>query len=215
MTDPDPHSQPAGLLTAVAERRVPKEEVRFGVILNGGVSLAVWMGGTVLEVDRLTRAARKAEDDLGSEVDPVYDALLALCGATARADVIAGTSAGGINGAALALSQVNDLADIGLLRNIWSDQGRIEALLRQPFKGSPASLLQGDEYFLPSLNLALSRLASPAKIRDPEAAPIDLTITTTVLRGNQSVTVDSLGQRLPQIAARRAVPLAALPGQAL
>ena len=198
MSDPDPEPQPAGLLTAVAEHRVPKEEVRFGVILNGGVSLAVWMGGSVLEVDRLTRAARKAEEGPDGEVDPVYDALLALCGATARADVIAGTSAGGINGAALALSQVNDLADIGLLRNIWSDQGRIEALLRQPFKGSPASLLQGDEYFLPSLNLALGRLASPAKIRDPEAAPIDLTITTTVLRGNQSVTVDSLGQRLPQ-----------------
>ena len=63
------------------------EEVRFAVVLNGGVSLAVWMGGVVLELDRLTRASDG------------YRNLLRLVGATARADVISGTSAGGINGA--------------------------------------------------------------------------------------------------------------------
>ena len=28
--------------------KVPFEQLRFAVVLNGGVSLAVWMGGTVV-----------------------------------------------------------------------------------------------------------------------------------------------------------------------
>lgn len=168
---------------------VPTEEIRFGVILNGGVSLAVWMGGAVLELDHLT----KAEDH-----DSVYGRILRVAGCRARADVISGTSAGGINGAALALAQVNRLAPLASLRDIWVDQGQIEALLRRPFRGSPTSLLQGDEFFLPALNATMSRLAEPALTVPVANAPIDLSITTTVLRGNQTVTVDSMGQRLPQ-----------------
>src|SRR5688500_6948949 len=56
---------------------MPREEIRFAVVLNGGVSLAVWMGGVVLELDRLTRS------------DGLYQDLLELVGCTARADVIA------------------------------------------------------------------------------------------------------------------------------
>ena len=47
---------PGGLLSHLASHPVPAEEVRFAVVLNGGVSLAVWMGGVVLELDRLTKA---------------------------------------------------------------------------------------------------------------------------------------------------------------
>lgn len=193
----------SGLLAHVdsAAAPFPREEIRFAVILNGGVSLAVWMGGAVLELDRLTKAGGQPDpaDPAPRGAAKVYAALLALAGSTARADVIAGTSAGGINGAALALSQVNPEAPLGLLRDIWVDQGRIEGLLRQPFRGSPSSLLQGDEFFLPQLNNALGILARPSgEWRPPEAAPIDLSITTTVLNGNQRITVDSMGQQLPQ-----------------
>jgi predicted acylesterase/phospholipase RssA len=79
------------------------EEVRFAVVLNGGVSLAIWMGGVAREIDRLTRA-RPGD---GS----VYGEVLALVQARARADVIAGTSAGGINGAFLALGQAYENAE--------------------------------------------------------------------------------------------------------
>src|SRR5680860_1159931 len=179
-------AESGGLASHQKTSSVPREEIRFGVILNGGVSLAVWMGGAVLELDRLTRNSS------------VYAHLLSLAGCTARADVIAGTSAGGINGAALALSQVNPSAEIASLRDVWVEQGRIESLLRQPFRGAPTSLLRGDEFFLPKLNDALTALAVPSLVRKAEEAPIDLSITTTVLRGNQSVTIDSMGQRLPQ-----------------
>lgn len=170
--------------------RVPPEEVRFGVVLNGGVSLAVWMGGVALELDRLVKAP-------GHHDEP-YATLLRLTGCTARVDVISGTSAGGVNGAALALAQVNRRADVAALRDVWVEQGRIEALLRQPFRGAPSSLLKGDEHFLPQLNAALSRLAVPTDVVPAKNAPIDLTMMTTVLHGNQEVTVDALGQRLPQ-----------------
>lgn len=185
-----PIDPPAGLLDHPGATRVPSEEVRFAVVLNGGVSLAVWMGGVVLELDRLTKAARTGSG--------AYAVLKQLTGCHARADVITGTSAGGINGAALALTQVNRRCDPALLRDLWIDQGRLETLLRPPFQGQPTSLLRGDEYFLPKLNAALRLLAQPRGHWDSEEAPIDLTITTTVIRGNQSVSVDSMGQRLPQ-----------------
>ena len=94
-----------------------------------------------------------------------------LTGCTARVDVISGTSAGGVNGAALALAQVNRRADIAALRDVWVEQGRIEALLRQPFRGAPSSLLKGDEHFLPQLNAALAGLAVPTDTGAGQARP--------------------------------------------
>ncbi|WP_188316906.1 patatin-like protein [Solihabitans fulvus] len=166
--------------------RVPPEEIRFAVVLNGGVSLAVWMGGVVLELDRLTRAAS------------CYQHLLDMVGCVARADVISGTSAGGINGAALAMSQVNANADLRSLRDLWSEQGRMEELLRTPFRGAPVSLLRGDEFFLPRLEEMLERLTVGFDPYPAEERPIDLRITTTLLHGYPRAEVDSLGQPLRQ-----------------
>jgi patatin-related protein len=188
-----PVPTPASGLRAAPLDLVPAEELRLAVVLNGGVSLAVWMGGSVLEIDRLAHAHRQGNG--------IYATMLALAGCRARVDVITGTSAGGINGAALALSQVNEDADLSILREVWAEQGRFEALLRSPVKGSPASLFKGDEHFLPELHAALARLArttDPRRLASPESAPLDLTIMTTVLRGTETVTVDALGQRLPQ-----------------
>ncbi|MER7243452.1 patatin-like protein [Kribbella sp. NPDC000426] len=163
------------------------EEIRFAVVMNGGVSLAVWMGGVVREIDRLTHGKGP------------YGRLLRLLDVKARADVIAGTSAGGINGAALALGQVNKNADVGLMRDLWSEQGRMDALLQKPFKGSPASLLRGDEYFLPKLYDAMKQLCAGWEATEPADNPIELILTTTLLHGARIVTVDALGQQLPQM----------------
>lgn len=93
------------------------EDLRLAVVLNGGVSLAVWIGGVVREIHRLAssaddtvRWAERSGDDLS-----VYRKLLDLVRATARVDVIAGTSAGGINGALLAFATAWDV-DLGPLR---------------------------------------------------------------------------------------------------
>jgi patatin-related protein len=164
-----------------------EEEIRFAVVLNGGVSLAVWMGGVAHEINELTRGAGP------------YGRLMRCLGVKARADVIAGTSAGGINGAALALGQVNQSADLLVLRDLWAEQGSMENLLQPPFKGKPTSLLRGDAYFLPQIHKAMLRLTQPWSATSKSARPIDLTITTTLLNGAYSLTTDSVGQVLPQL----------------
>ncbi|GLZ28659.1 hypothetical protein Lesp02_08490 [Lentzea sp. NBRC 105346] len=165
---------------------VAPEEIRFAVVLNGGVSLAVWMGGVALELDRLTNRAG------------LYEHFLNEVGSVARVDVITGTSAGGINGAALALSQVNEKADLSSLRDLWVEQGAFEQLLRPPFSGQPMSLLQGDEFFLPKLRTAFTALTKDFVPRPASERPIDLRITTTLLNGVPKVTFDDLGQPLVQ-----------------
>lgn len=70
--------------------------------------------------------------------------MLDMVRSRARVDVLSGTSAGGINGAALALAQTNKLARLDMLRDLYcAKDGQIESLLRQPFSGSPSSLLTG------------------------------------------------------------------------
>ena len=176
-------------LTALEERQpaAPTEELRIAVVLNGGVSLAVWMGGVSHELNRLSFA-----DDPG-RASP-YAPLLELTRSTVRIDVIAGSSAGGINGAMLALAESNRSARLSSLRELWSDQGRIESLLRRPFAGQPASLLLGDEYFLPELGRAMTAMNEDFQ---PTQRRIDLTVTTTLLRGVPEKTIDALGQVIP------------------
>ncbi len=172
--------------------QAPLEELRLALVLNGGVSLAVWMGGVTREVDLLVRANRHGEQEQsGGPYAPVLD----LARAWASVDVISGTSAGGINGAALALAQVNANADLGALRDLWAEQGDLDSLLRPPFRGQPNALLRGDEYFLPALTRAMRGLTADFA---PTRADVDLTITTTLLHGSLTVTTDGLGQRLPQ-----------------
>ena len=163
------------------------EEIRLAVVLNGGVSLAVWMGGVAHEINELTR--RKGP----------YGRLMDALNVSARADVIAGTSAGGINGAALSLGQVNKKADLSALRDLWAEQGSMENLLQPPFQGKPTSLLRGDAYFLPQLHDAMTRLTRPWQPTPRDKRPVDLTITTTLLNGAYSLTTDSVGQVLPQL----------------
>ena len=70
---------------------VPPEELRLALVLNGGVSLAVWMGGTVREMDALVRADRS-----GSGLpEGRYAAVLDLARTWASIDVVSGTSAAG------------------------------------------------------------------------------------------------------------------------
>ncbi|WP_309114742.1 patatin-like protein [Saccharothrix sp.] len=159
-----------------------RQEIRFAVILNGGVSSAVWMGGAVLEVDRLSKGHGH------------YWHLLDLVNCSARADVVCGTSAGGINGAALALAQLNDRADLSRLRDVWVDEGHMEEMLRTPFEGEPVSLLKGDDYVLPRLREALNRLTVDATRAETGDRPMDLRITTTLLPGIPYLAQDDLGQ---------------------
>ncbi|MGH2751209.1 MAG: patatin-like protein [Actinomycetota bacterium] len=170
------------------------EEIRFAVVMNGGVSLAVWMGGVTTEINRLTQSAPRAGGN-------AYEGLLDIVRATARADVISGTSAGGINGAFLALAAVYGL-DLSSLRDVWAKNGSFLDLLREPLEKDPPSLLRGDDYFLPRLREAFDEVfpSDPASsYRSPEDVPVDLTITTTLFKGEPARFVDDLGTHLNEI----------------
>ena len=177
---------------------VAVEELRFAGVLNGGVSLAVWMGGVAHELNRLTWSPH--EDEAGVTGVPGADYAHVLRAARTRAivDVLAGTSAGGINGGALALAQLNQDADLSVLRELWSEQGRMMSLLRTPFQGAPNSLLRGDDYFLPELHAAMTGLARegvpPGAGRCGRTGRrVDLLMPTTLLDGWTRETPDAYG----------------------
>jgi patatin-related protein len=160
-------------------------ELRFAVTMNGGVSLAVYMGGVSHELNELTDAKGP------------YRRLLKLLSAQAPTiDVLTGTSAGGINAAALALAQSNEnRTDLSALKRLWIQHGQIGSLLRQPFRKGLSSILQGDDYFLPQIERAFKGLTAEHK---RSARPIDLTITTTLLNPVNEYTVDDLGTGIVQ-----------------
>ena len=75
-------------------RPAPKNaELRLALGMRGGVSLAVWIGGACAEIDELRRAG-------GETDDPAFWAKLLEASNYERVvvDVMAGASAGGLNG---------------------------------------------------------------------------------------------------------------------
>ncbi|WP_449065511.1 patatin-like protein, partial [Planomonospora algeriensis] len=206
-----------------------REDIRIAVVMNGGVSLAVWMGGVTNEINRLAlsspdaggaREARGAQEDRGVQEEhgahgaredrwtggevrgEVYEGLLELMGATARVDVIAGTSAGGINGAALAYAQVYR-ADLRPLGRVWAETGSLVRLLRNPVSPHRPSLLRGDDHLLPELAGAFDRLVPahrrPERYVPPRERPIDLMITGTLMNGEHVPFHDDFGNPITEI----------------
>ena len=103
---------------------------------SGGVSLAIWMGGLTYELDRLLRSSdaerhhrKRPQEEPLAPADTRYAALLSLLKLDVDVDVITGTSAGGINGAALAMARVHG-SRVEPLRKIWEDKGSFTNLLR-------------------------------------------------------------------------------------
>ncbi|MGW2370997.1 patatin-like protein [Kitasatospora sp. NPDC001683] len=173
------------------------QEIRLAVVLNGGVSLAIWMSGVTLELHHLAMARRWQRS--------VYEPLLGLLQADARVDVIAGTSAGGINGAFLALGLARN-RDLRGLRDLWRDHGSLEKLLRSPLDKDPPSLLQGDGYFFPRLEQALDGIldAQPPTSADQGAAdsyghPVELILTGTLWEGRTTSFTDDLGVGITEV----------------
>lgn len=159
-----------------------REQLRLALVMNGGVSLAVWMGGVTNEIFRLVKASH-----------PVYRGLLSMTRTDARVDVISGTSAGGVNGAALTVALLYG-GDFGSLRRVWLETGALADLLRPALGKNPGSLLDGDGFFLPHIEQAFAELANGnSRKTSPVDMPIDLRLTTTLLTGRPGNTVDDLG----------------------
>jgi len=153
-------------------------EVRLGLALNGGVSLAIWIGGVVDEFLRAVSAGSGHPDAQQEWVD-----LCRELDVQVQIDVVVGTSAGGVNGAFLAAGLANDAANLVALQNLWIDSGDFSQLLYPPRSVGVRSLLRGDSYFLPNLKSALETVAASGRgerVLDP---PLDIRLTSTDLRG--------------------------------
>jgi predicted acylesterase/phospholipase RssA len=124
-------------------------ELRVALVMNGGVSLAVWMGGVTAELDRLRRCHMSTDSD-----DDPTQAWKKILAASRRprvvVDTIAGSSAGGLNGTLLATAIAHGVP-LPDLKSLWlSDAtltaGRLIRDLRTDGSVAPTrtSLLDGD-----------------------------------------------------------------------
>lgn len=144
------------------ERPLKEKELRFALVCYGGVSLAVYMHGITKEILKLVRASRDFHTytnraapgvvpaDVYADVaqprrDPadtegVYFDLLRRIGAKLDlrivVDIIAGASAGGINGVILARALAHDL-DIDPLRAFWLTHSDVADLMPAHVKAGP------------------------------------------------------------------------------
>ena len=164
----------------------PAREIRIGLVLYGGVSLAIYIYGVVFEVWRLVRASRGIEEN-------AYSQLLRDADAWATVDITSGASAGGINGVLLAKALATG-ADLGAVRSLWVDGGDFATLLRSTKEPDPPSILSSDRFEqLVSDGLkAMDRSASPWPLVDV----FDLFAPGTRLRPYKRVSVDALGQQI-------------------
>ena len=112
------------------------KELRLALVCYGGISLAVYMHGITGEIWRLARASRAFHH--GDEPQPgsmgIYQSLLhEIAEATdirlrVLIDIVAGASAGGINGIFLAQAIASGQS-LEPLTDMWLDNADIEALL--------------------------------------------------------------------------------------
>ncbi len=113
-----------------------QKELRIALICYGGISLAVYMHGVTKEIWRATRASRGflRGEPPAAGVEAVYRRLLeeiaAKRGLRVRVltDVVAGASAGGINGVFLAQAIASGQS-LEPLTRLWLEQADIDVLL--------------------------------------------------------------------------------------
>ena len=113
-----------------------EKELRLALVCYGGISLAVYMHGITKEIWRLARASRAyhAGQAPAGGSQGVYRALLqeieAETGLKLRVlvDIIAGASAGGINGVFLAQA-ISTGQSLEPLTDLWLDSADVEALI--------------------------------------------------------------------------------------
>lgn len=162
-----------------------EKELRLALVCFGGISLAVYMHGISKEILKLVRASRALHgitdradraqaraadffpiDDPEHDTEAVYFDLLRAIGGHVElrvlVDVIAGASAGGINGVMLARALAHDLP-VGHLRDMWLESGDVDELLAASRRARAWS-----KPFMSPLVWALGWIGLSRTVLDPE-----------------------------------------------
>src|SRR6478609_7336147 len=170
-------------------------EVRLGIVMFGGVSLAVYINGVSLELFRAVRGRG------------VYRLIKALTDSDIVVDVLSGASAGGINSVLLSAALCNG-TELGSVAKLWRDDADIQPLLslgdRPSTNGSPPkrskdSIFDGD-YHHERLKSAIRSLLDTSKENsrekeDPSSVnELDLFVTGTDIDGRKPIWLDALGR---------------------
>jgi len=162
-----------------------EKELRLALIFFGGVSLAVYMHGISKEILKLVRASSalhgladrsaraKASFDAAKaeyrdyDTEQIYFHLLRELGSKIElrvvVDIIAGASAGGINGTMLARAIAHDLP-MAALRDLWLDNADVTELLDRRARARYWS-----KWFMSPVVWAMGRTGLMQPITDPEA----------------------------------------------
>jgi patatin-related protein len=162
-----------------------EKELRIALVCFGGVSLAIYMHGITKEILKLVRASsalhaitdrsRRAKasfldgmdrSDPEYDTEDVYFGLLRDIGRNVEmrvvVDIIAGASAGGINGTMLGRALSHDLS-MGALRDLWLANADVAVLLAPDARAGTWS-----KWFLKPLLWAIAKTASFRAITDIE-----------------------------------------------
>jgi len=115
-----------------------EKEIRLALVCYGGISLAVYMHGITKEIWRFARASRAFHDGtpIAEGSQGIYRAMLdeieEVAGVRLRllVDIVAGASAGGINGVFLAQA-ISTGQSLEPLTDLWLDHADVEALIAE------------------------------------------------------------------------------------
>lgn len=184
-----------------------EKEVRFALVMYGGVSLAVYINGVAQEFYSLVRATSGVDGTGTAGTEAVYRKLGAILGANGAdlsagqgpirtrfiVDILSGTSAGGLNSIFLAKALAKGL-EFGVMEKLWVDQADIATLLNDDDATSaitggftlrrqkpPQSLLSSERMYallLSALGEMDGKPAGSAMVDE-----VDLFVTATDLRG--------------------------------
>lgn len=188
------------------------KEIRFAVVMYGGISLAIYMNGIAQELLSMVRATSPLEPDPEKlqGTTRVYRDIANYLSTHQNngefdhrfiVDIISGTSAGGINGICLAKALARGLGDLKTLEQTWYSEGDIDHLLND--KGSepkkfrskePKTSLFNSQRMYGKLLEAFQKMESNAKNDKSHVDYIDLFVTATDLRGIQLPIVLEEGQ---------------------
>jgi patatin-related protein len=158
-----------------------QREVRLGLVLYGGVSLAVYENGVAQELHRAVGGKG------------VYGLLSALTDSDIVVDVISGTSAGGVNGVMLAYALANK-RKFEPSADLWRNDGDIQRLLRTLSDGNVASVLNSDYYQKRLADCFEKTLEADQDA--PHIGELDLFVTSTDANGAVSTVYDDFGHAI-------------------
>ena len=158
-------------------------EVRLGIVMYGGVSLAVYENGVAQELFRAVKG------------EGPYRWIKELIDSDIVVDIISGTSAGGINGILLGYALANN-RDFRRSASLWREDGDIMQLLRKPSDPNTFSILDSRGYYQERLESAFAEMppypdsgsADPSDMHE-----LDLFVTGTDVHGKIFTAFDDAG----------------------